>query len=245
MIRAVLVEDELKAQKVLETLLLQECPHLDIVGRAMSVDEAKQIISAKKPDLVFMDISMPDGTGFDVLRQLDDLDFELIFVTSHNNYMMDAIRFCAIGYVLKPVEREALVEAVKNAEKRILQNKQALSNLVANLNAPGSSSNRLGIPTSDSVLFLEVDTIIRCEGMQGYTQVVCTDQSKITSSYSLGEFRNLLMPYGFLDIHKSYLINPKHIVKYDKEGMLTFIDHVTVPVSRRKRAEFLAQFNRL
>ncbi len=245
-IRAVIVDDEIKAQKVLETILFQEVPEIDIIGTASNVENAIELINKKKPNLIFLDISLADGTGFDILEQIDYLDTDIIFVTSHDNYMMKAIQFCAIGYVLKPIDRSELVKAIQNAKNRLEKkyNQESLERLKENVRNPGNH-NRIGIPTSDSVEFIPVCEIVRCEGFEGYTKVIIQQHKNIVSSYNVGEFRHLLESYGFLDIHKSHLINPEHIVRYDNEGMVTLTDQSTVPVSRRKRTEFLSQLKRL
>lgn len=247
MIKAILADDEPKALKVLEEMLQKYCPQLEVIATANSAENAYQLITSSHPDLIFLDVAMPEESGFDLLRRLPSLDFEIIFVTGFDTYAIDAIKFCAIGYVLKPIQQQDLLEAVHKAEKRIseksdlLRNKQLLHNLIN----PGNSSNRIGVPTTQGLEFIPTDQIIRCEGEQKYTRVFIESRKDLLCSYNLGEFVKLLSGYGFFSPHKSHLINMAHIKRFDKEGTVTMTDESTVPVSRRKRQDFMEQLKRL
>ncbi|MEZ4956447.1 MAG: LytTR family DNA-binding domain-containing protein [Saprospiraceae bacterium] len=247
MIRAVLVDDELKALEVLKQKLTTYCPQVEIIGTASSTSEAYDLITTSHPQLVFLDVAMPNETGFDLLRRLPRLDFELIFVTGFDSFALDAIKFCAIGYVLKPIENEELINSVNHAERRINEklnherNQQFLNNFLN----PGNTQNRIGIPTEAGLEFVPTEEIVRCEGFQKYTKVITKDRKDILSSYNIGEFRKLLEHYGFYAPHKSHLINLQHIKRYDKEGTVTMSDESFVPVSRRKKHEFMEKLTRV
>ena len=244
---AILIDDEQKAIQILSSFLKEFCPQVNIVDSAASIETGLEVIAIHQPDLVFLDIEMPGGSGFDLLQKLENLDFEIIFVTSHEDYALEAIKFCAIGYVLKPIRELELITAVNKAQQRInekvenLRNKQLLQNLIN----PFSASNRLGIPTSRGLDFIETGTIIRCEGIQRCTKVIVKDTKSIVSSYNLGEFRKLLEPYNFYAPHKSHLISLDHIIRYDKEGTIEMSDGEVVPVARRRRQDFLERMTRL
>ena len=246
-ITAVIVDDEDKLRTVLREKLSRFCPQIEIVGEVNSAKDALPLIVNQNPDLVFLDISMPEESGFDLLNKLPNLDLEIIFVTSFNEFAIEAIKFCAIGYLLKPVAPEELIKAVAVAEKRIETKKENQRNrqLLENLLNPGSMQNRIGIPTGQGLEFVQTGNIIRCEGEQKYTNIFIQNQKDILSSYNLGEFQKLLHRYGFFQPHKSHLINLSHIKRYDREGVVTMSDNSTVPVSRRKRHDFLDQLNRL
>jgi len=246
-LNAIIVDDEQKLRSVLIEKLSQFCPQVNIVGEADSAQSALHLIAINNPDLVFLDISMPEETGFDLLKKLPNLDLEIIFVTSHNQYALEAIKFCTIGYLLKPVESQELIFAVAKAEQRISAKKENIRNrqLLQNLLTPGSVQNRIGIPTGQGLEFIQTGKIIRCEGEQKYTNIIIENHDKILSSYNLGEFQKLLNSYGFFQPHKSHLINLSHIKRYDREGTVTMSDDSIVPVSRRKRTDFLEQLNRI
>lgn len=245
--RAVLIDDEKYALAVLEERLRKFCPQVEIVGKASSAVEGQQMITELMPDLVFLDIVMPEQTGFDLLNQLPHLNFQLIFVTSFDEYAIQAIKFCAIGYITKPIRTEELLLAVNQAQKRFTEkseferNKQLLQNLVT----PNSPTNRIGIPTERGLEFLETKDIVRCEGVQRCTKVIIDQRKSIISSYNIGEFVKLLETYNFYPVHKSHLVNLSHIIRYDNEGSLEMSDGDNIPVSRRRRQEFLEHLTRL
>ena len=247
MIRAVMVDDEDKSLEVLRQKLLTYCPQVEIIGSASSAAEGFELITTARPQLVFLDVAMPIESGFDLLKRLPTLDFEIIFVTGFDSYALDAIKFCAIGYVLKPIQNEELVDAVQKAERRIdekldsQRNRQFLHNLVN----PGAGTNRIGIPTESGLEFISTDNIVRCEGYQKYTKVFTSNKRDILSSYNIGEFRKLLEGYGFFAPHRSHLINLNHIERYDREGTVTMVDQSQVPVSRRKKQEFMERLTRV
>lgn len=247
MIRAVLIDDETKALAVLQQKLGAYCPQVEIVGTANSPQEGYELIVSARPQLVFLDVAMPKESGFDLLKRLPQLDFEIIFVTGFDSYALDAIKFCAIGYVLKPIETEDLIDAVGKAEKRVsekidqLRNKQFLENILN----PGSVRNRIGIPTESGLEFIATEEIVRCEGFQKYTKVHVLGSKHFLSSYNIGEFKKLLEKYGFFASHKSHLINLAHIRRYDREGTVTMVDGSHVPVSRRKKQEFMDRLTRV
>jgi len=247
MITVVLVDDEMRAIEVLRESLMSLFPDLKIVGTANSATDAFPLITKLKPDLVFLDVSMPEESGFDLLKKLPSLDFELIFVTAFDQYAMDAIKFCAIGYVLKPIQKDELTSAVQRALKSIAHKQETDRNklLLQNLVNPGNQSNRIGIPSSDGLEFVSIQEIIRCEGIQRATKVVFEGRKNLISSYNLGEFRRLLETYGFYSVHKSHLVNLSHVKRYDKEGFVHMSDQTNVPVSRRKRQEFMQFLTRL
>lgn len=247
MIKTILVDDEPRATEVLRELLEELFPELHIIGDADSAESAYRLITIQKPDLLFLDVAMPDESGFDLLRRLPNLNMEVIFVTGFNEYAVDAIKFCALGYVVKPVRREELIGAVSRAIKQIETKAEGMRNkqLIHNLLNPGNQQNRIGLPTTDGIEFVAIHEIIHCEGIQGCTKVVFKDRKALISSYNLGEFRQLLENYGFYAVHKSHLVNLDHIQRYDNEGMVEMSNQERLPVARRKRMEFMQQLRRL
>lgn len=244
---ALLIDDEEKAVEILSSLLQEFCPQIKLVETANSLESGLVAINKFQPDIVFLDIEMPGGSGFDLLRKLPHLNFEIIFVTSHDDYAIEAIKFCAIGYILKPIREVELIAAVNQAKGIIDQKQENLRNkqLLENLTNPQNSTHRIGIPTSRGLDFVETGRIIRCEGIQRYTKVVVQNGKDILSSYNLGEFKKLLNAYNFYSPHKSHLISLDHIIRYDKEGTIEMTDGELVPVARRRRQDFLERMKRL
>ena len=241
MIRAILVEDEPKALEVLKTKLNNFCPQIEVVGMAGSSEEAYELILRDKPQLLFLDIAMPRESGMDLLKRLPDLNFELIFITGFSDYALEAIQFCAIGYVVKPIENKDLLNAVANAERRIalkVQNQQNQS-LLANLANPDNGDNQIVIPIMDGYEFVKVNSILRCEGIQRCTKIVLKDNSILVSSYNLGEFVKKLKNFKFFSPHRSHLINLRYLKKYSREGHITLTNGESVPVAKRKKQEFI------
>jgi two-component system LytT family response regulator len=246
-IRSLLVDDEEKLRKLLFQKLKNNFPEIQIVGEAENAAAAFEAIVNLKPDLVFLDIAMPRETGFDLLKKFKDIDFEVIFVTGYDSFAIEAIQFCALGYVMKPAEIDALKIAIDNVQKRIQgkQNKQRFEALLNNLTKPNSQENKIGLPTSDGLDFVKVEEILRCEGTDKYTLVHIQNSKPILCSYNVGMFKKMLEPYDFYLSHKSHLINMHHIKKYHKEGTIEMIDGAIVPVSVRKRTEFMERIERL
>lgn len=241
MITAILVDDEPKALKSLQDLLLNFCPDIEVVAVANSAEEAYELITTKKPQLLFLDVAMPKESGFDLLQRLPSLDFELIFVTGFDKYAIDAFKFSAIGYILKPIESSDLVKAVHNASARIKLKTENQRNqqLLQNMNNSKSLDNKIGIPMMEGLEFVMVKNIIRCEALQRVTKIVIQNQKSLVSSYNLGEFIKLLEPYDFFAPHRSHLINLTHVKRFHREGTIFMADDSTIPVSRRRRADFL------
>lgn len=241
MIKAILVDDEPKAVSVLKSTLNELFPEIQISAMVHSAAEAYEKIIDEKPDLLFLDIAMPNDSGFDLLRRLPNLNFEIIFVTGFDEYALEAVKFCAIGYVMKPIQDRDFMIAVRNALKRISEKQENQRNkqLLKNIMNPGNLQNRIGIPTVTGIEFMPTDEIIRCEGLGGCTKVVLKERKNIISSYNLGVFKKLLEEYGFYTVHKSHLINTLHLKSYDREGVITMTNDDSIPVSRRKRNEFI------
>lgn len=245
-ITALLVDDEQLPRSLLRAKLTRHFPDLQIIAEASDAEEAYRWITEECPDLVFLDISMPRENGFDLLRRLPNLDFEVIFVTSFDEYALQAIEFCAIGYVVKPVETDALIRAVKNGIKRIVEKSgiNYTQELLENFSrAP--ENKRIALPTNDGLEFMATKDVIRCEGYQKYTKIYLTDGRCVVSSSNIGKFVDKLVPCGFYSIHKSHLVNVDLIKAYTKEGDVLMEDGSTAPVSRRKKTEFLEHLKKI
>lgn len=238
--KVIIIDDELYARKALEDKLTSYCPALEIVAIAENGSEGYSAIMEHDPDIVFLDIAMPQESGFDMLNRFEEITFETIFVTGFDEYAINAIEFSAIGYILKPINPEELVKSIHNAKKRIGLKKEndRVMNLLENLKHT-SSSQRIAIPTMTAIEFIKASDIIRFEGLEKLTSIFVVGNRKIVSSSNIGEYRKILANHNFYSPHKSHLINMEHIKKYLREGTIVMDDNVAVPVSKRRKADFL------
>lgn len=243
MITTILIDDERKALSTLENKIIKLFPELEILNKVSNTQEAYEVILNQRPKLIFLDIAMPEESGFDLLKRLPNLDFEIIFTTGFDSYAIEAIKFCAIGYVVKPIQSEDLLAAVNNAKKRIAIREENHLNkqLITNLLNPNDPKNKISIPMMDGLEVVTVKDIIRCEGMERCTKIVLNNGKHLVSSYNLGEFKKLLDKYGFFTCHRSHLVNLMHVIRYNKEGVITLSDQSSVPLSRRCKTAFLEQ----
>ncbi len=238
MINCILLDDESKALKMLEKKLLKNHPNINILATFQEPEKAVDAIRQLQPDLVFLDIAMPNMSGFDVLSQFKDPEFEIIFVTAYDSYAIQAIKHAAIGYIVKPIDDDALKAAILKAEKNISM-KVARENNRALLDLLNQKSNTLAIPTQDGYIFIKVENLVRLEGADGYTKIICKNDQEFLSSYNLGKFIDLLKNLHFFQAHRSHIINLKYVTRYLNEGYIELLDQYTVPLSKAKRKEFL------
>ncbi len=240
-IRTIIVDDEPKALAILQSKLERYCPELEIIAQSQDPHEAIELIQSLKPDLVFLDIAMPEMNGFELLSQVGTPDFEIIFATAFDSYALEAIRHCAIGYLVKPVDREDLIQTVSKAIQNV-ESKDALKKnkqLIANMGVQTFQKKKIVVPTQDGLEFITIADIIRCEGVDGYTKIIIQNGKPLLSSSSIGHFTKMLDHSLFYHVHKSHLINLDHIERYLNEGYVLLSENNKVPVSRNKRPDFL------
>ncbi|MFK7952692.1 MAG: LytR/AlgR family response regulator transcription factor [Ekhidna sp.] len=237
--RAILVDDESKSRTALRSFLTKYCPRVEIVGEADGVKKGLEKIAELNPDVVFLDIEMNDGTGFDLIEQLPKMNFEIIFVTAFNQYAIKAFRYSAIDYLLKPVNPEELVQAVAKLsdEGRISQIEQKLEALMSNK----SSLQKIAIPSMDGIRLEEVENISYCESDNYYTIIHLVSGEKIVVSKTLKEYDKMLSEDGFLRIHQKYLVKVSEIKTYSKSdgGFVTLNNGAHLTVSRRKKEDLV------
>ncbi|HYC29060.1 MAG TPA: LytTR family DNA-binding domain-containing protein [Chitinophagaceae bacterium] len=241
-LKAVLIDDERNNLDNLEQLLITYCPELEICGRAMNADEGKELILSVHPQLVFLDIQMPGKSGLEMLKELNKQDFEVIFVTAFEKFAIEALRFSALDYLLKPISIKELQDAVAKAIQKHEQHdrNKNLENLVAYLLQQNQrESHRIALSTQKETRFVKPQEIIRCESSNNYTTVFLTDGSKLLVSKGIYEFEEMLKEYGFVRCHQSHLVNKSQVkswVKTDGESLLLYNGDL-IPVSKNKRAE--------
>jgi two-component system, LytTR family, response regulator len=246
MIKTILVDDEQNNVETLQQLLTKYCPQVTIAGTADSVAKAREVIMEIRPDLVFLDIEMPYGNAFELLNSLPVVEFEIIFVTAFGNYAIEAIKFSALDYLLKPVNIKELQAAVHKAAERIqFKNiSQKLDNLFFNLNSTKPSLQKIALPTLDGLIFVNIKDLVWLEARGSYTCVYLSSQQRIMVSRTLKEFEDVLPEDNFSRIHQSYVINHNFIKKYNRGrgGTIEMEDGTVIEVSMRKKDEFLAKF---
>lgn len=238
--RAIIIDDESKGRIALRNSLEKYCPSIEIVGEGSSVESGLESVRTAKPELVFLDIEMPDGTGFDLLEKIKKADFQVIFVTAHDHYAVKAFRYSALDYLTKPVDPDQLIEAVDRAEKESDSGhiEKKLEALIANRN----SIEKIAVPTSDGMRLLKIKQIMRCQSDSNYTNIFTTDQEKVVVTRTLKEFTDILSEHGFHRIHHSHLVNISYVDRFVNRdgGYVIMEDGTQVELSRRKKEEFLA-----
>jgi two-component system LytT family response regulator len=245
-LRTILVDDEPRGINSLKKLLQLNCPEVNVIETCSHVDEAIEKIKVAKPDLVFLDISMPVKNGFDLLKELKDFSFEVIFVTAHNQFMIDAFHYSAIDYLLKPVDDELLVDAVRRAKKRILETSgnKNIETFLYNVRQRQSPQNmRLCIPSLKGLQVVELNDLLYAESSGNYTNLHFDNKQIICSSRPLHEYEEILADANFIRVHKSYLVNLLHVKEYfrGEGGSVLLSNGEVVEVSRRKKDIFLAR----
>jgi two-component system LytT family response regulator len=243
--KSLIVDDESNSRDVLKVLLQKFCPVVKVIGEAENVDEAYKKIVDLKPEVVFLDIQMPGGNGFSLLKRFTEIPFQVIFITSYDKYAIEAIRFSALYYLMKPIEVAHLVEAVEKLEAKESQQKQLL-NLMYNEEASGVEK-RIAVHNNDTVVFLPLNVVVYLEGEDTYTAIQTVQEKKFVSSKNLGKFEEILEAFPqFLRISKSCIVNLNHVSYYSKGEpcFITLSSKYSFEISRRKKQEFLERMQK-
>ena len=247
--KAIIIDDELSGREVLKKLVQLNCPEVTVVNTLNAIETGLQSINEDKPDLVFLDIQMPNASGFDLLNQIDKIDFEIIFVTAHDSFAIRAFKYAAVDYLLKPIKVTELIDAVKRADERI-KNNQTQDNVKFMLEkvSPVKKvflNNKILLPTLGGYNIIEVSDITYCKSESNYTRFHFADGKNLVVSKTLKEFESLLLENNFFRIHRSYIINLNCIAKYNKGkgGEVVMKDGAILEVSREKKEEFLKLFS--
>ena len=247
MFKTIIVEDEEKYTRILKKMLQENCPQIEIVGEASDIESAFELINETNPDLVLLDIVLPNGTAFDLLDRLMPINFEIIFITSYDSYSFKAIKYSALDYLLKPVNIKELQTATKKAIKKISGKyiNQQLDLLMSNIKTVQNNKNhKLAVPTVEGFVFILMIDIIRCEAKGTYTYIYTKNKEIIISSKNIKEYEELLPKLNFFRIHNSHLINTDRILRYNKGrgGTVTMEDGTQIEVASRRRSDFLNMF---
>ena len=248
MIRCVIVEDEEMARNVLKSLLAQYCQDVMVCAEADDIVSGKNMIETFRPDLVFLDIEMPGGSGFKLLTSMDEIDFEVVFITAYEQFAIKAIRHDALDYILKPIDPKELVAAVEKVKEAKYKKtlKKQYDSLLKNLDPEQLVVRKISLSTADKIHLIDVDDIIRCESDNYYTIIFFKDGSSLMVSKTLKEMDQKLEEYDFVRTHKSHLVNLRCIKNFIKDEMMVVMtDGTKVPVSKRKKEKILEVINNL
>ena len=240
MIKALIIDDEAVAANVLRMMIERHVPEITDLRLATQPEEALALVKSFKPQLVFLDIVMPTTDGFELLSSMRDAEFEVIFTTAYNEYAIQAIRFSALDYLMKPIDADELKTAVNRFVEKHHQQAETdalLQNLVHNLKSNEKADFKLAVPTTEGAIFFSPSEIIRCEGDRNYTWFFLTNNRKHLSSKTIKEYEELLSNHDFLRIHKSHLVNMSFIDKYLNEGTVILKDKTQLPVARLRKEE--------
>jgi len=247
-LRTIIIDDEAHVRESLTEMLKLYCPNAKVVSQAEGVKSGLKAIQSHHPELILLDIKMKDGTGFDLLEKIDNIDFKIIFITAYDQYAIKAFKFSAIDYLLKPVESSELKEAIDKADK--LSQKEVntqLSTLANNLKTDDQSKKKIILRTFDNIYLIKVNEINYIESDGRYSTIFLEPGEKVIVSNTLKHYHEMLVDFGFYRVHKSYLINLAHIHRFEKAegGYVILAGDAKVPVASRKKEQLLDMLHRI
>ena len=243
MLKVLLIDDEERATDALRLMIEKMVPEIRQVFVCNDSRKAAEMIHACQPGLVFLDIQMPHLNGFQLLEKMPNKNFKIIFTTAYNEYAIQAIRFSAFDYLLKPIDSEELQSSVQRfleTQEDYRQQFDLLKNIMHNIQAPSANEFRLALPTKEGVHFLMPQEIIRCEAVGNYTKFFIEKGRTYMISKTLGDYDTLLSPHNFIRTHKSHLVNKKFISFIDHDGFAVLKDNSKVEVSRRRKEDVMS-----
>ena len=247
--KLVLIDNEPSIHEVLRNMVSMYCPNVQIIGEAFGVDEGLALLSEIQPDCVFLDVEMDDGTGMDLLKQVADRDFEVVFITAYDHYALDAFRFSALDFLLKPIDPDELIRAVEKVEKNVSKFRlnERISILENNLQSISSDSQKIVLKDTESIHILKISQILYCQAEGSYTHFYIEDGRNILVSRNLKEYEKLLKAHRFFRSHHSFLVNINQIIRFDRSegGMLVMTNQALLPVSNRRKDQLMEILNHL
>ena len=245
MIKAIIIDDEHNNIVTLNSFISKYCLNIEVIATAENVKSGIETININKPDLVFLDIEMPDGSGFDLLESFEKVNFQVIFVTAYDQYAIKAFQYSAIDYLLKPINPEMLVKAVHkiNSETKLDEIEKKIKTLLQNK----TKTTSLALPTFEGIQVEKIENILYCSSDNNYTIFNFTNNRKLMVSKTLKEYDTLLSENNFLRIHQKHLINLKAVNKYVKGegGYVIMNDGTSLDVSRRRKNAFIEAITKI
>jgi two-component system LytT family response regulator len=250
--KVLIIDNDSSIREGLKNLINKFCPQVLSINEANGVVEGIKLIKDIKPDLVFLDVEMDDGTGFDLVQQLGEYNFQLVFITAHNKYAINAFKFCAIDFLLKPIDPSDLALSVNKAiaqikNKNLEQQVNLLKEIIQNSGTNKPAEKKIALNDGNIIHYIKIDDIVYCKADGSYTVFQIVGSQKIMVSRILKEYDDLLTEYGFIRTHHSFLVNAKKIAKFDRSdgGQLFLDENHTVPVSTRKKEIVLELLSKL
>lgn len=241
-IKALIIDDESTAIKTLSLMIKHYIPEITNLKTTTDVYEGLHLLKSFEPQLLFIDIHMPVMSGFELLKKVPKVNFSIIFTTAHDEYAIDAIRFSALDYLLKPIDADEL----RNSFNRFIEkqnsdigNPSLYNNFMYNLNVTDKRDFKLALPATAGTFFHKPEDIIRLEGEGNYTKFFFTNHASVLTTYTLKHYEAILVNYGFIRVHKSHLVNRAHVINFLTDGTLTMTDSSKVEVSRRRKEDVL------
>ena len=246
--KAVIIDDEKDSRDILANYIKKYCPNVTVSGFGESVDTGIVAIEANQPDIVFLDIEMPYGNGFDLLDKVKKVDFETVFVTAFDHYAMQALNQSAAYYLLKPIDIDELIKAVEKIKKEREEENYTkhAQVLLENMRSGSQQTQKIMLPTLEGFEIVTIKTIVYCEAVDNFTRFFFETGNPLLICRTLKYFEDLLKDYNFQRIHRSYLINPEYVVRYSKGkgGFVTMKNNKELEISPNKKKEFLDSFER-
>lgn len=242
-----IVDDNQSSIELLKWMINSHAHFITEIKFASNVQDALPILQSYKPHILFLDIQMPGGSGFDLLRQINNYNFEIIFTTAYDSYAIEAIKFSALDYLLKPIDEAEFIKAIQRLQTKLNQqpsNEKLYKNFIHNVGANNEKEFKLALPGISDIQYVSLASIIRLQAESNYSRLYFQNERPFLSSKTLKEFEHILSSYNFIRVHKSHLINAQHIVSYDRLGFVTLIDKSKIEVARRKK-EHLMKFMQL
>lgn len=241
MLKAVVVEDEISSRETLINYLNDYCADVKVMGEAANIQEGKKAIEQHQPDIVFLDVEMPFGNGFDLLESLEEIHFETIFVTAFSHYAIQAIQHSASNYILKPIDIDELVAAVEKVKKQGSSTLNTTNILLENLKNSHRQATKIVLPVLEGLEIIKAEDIVHCEAQDNFTKFFMQDGKTMLICRTLKHYQQSLEPLGFLRVHKSHVINIEHIKKYakGKGGFVVMSNGAELPVSPNKKNDLL------
>ena len=248
-LKSIIIEDEQASRDILKGYVEKYCDDVEVCGMADSVEPGLKLIHRYQPDLVFLDIEMPFGNGFDLLDKLEDINFDIVFTTAFSNYALQAIQVSASNYLLKPINIDELVEAVEKVKENRLKENHYLSTriLVENVKIENQQLHKIVLPTLEGFEVITVRDIIHCEAEDNFTRFKLNDGKQKLICRNLKYYQELLSDFGFIRVHKSHLINQNYVVKFrkGKGGTATMKNGDEIEISATRKKDFLEVFQSL
>ena len=249
LLNAVIIEDEMNGLINLKHLLAEHCKDIEVIGDADGVESGLELFGREdiKPDVAFLDINLQDGKVFNLLNQLPEVTFDIIFVTAYDQFAMKACDYSSIGYILKPIDPDKLIDAVSRVRPRNTGRTGERLRVMQNFTSHPNSFDKMSIAALDGIHFVKIRDIMRFEAEDNYTHIMLADGSKITASKTIKAYEDMLSPFNFYRVHKRHVINMNYMKKFVKGegGFLVMDDDVRIDVSRRRRPAFMVRLREL